>query len=183
MKRVFIVHGWQGTPEEAWFPWLQKELTQRGFATFIPEMPNTNHPQMMAWVTHVTRVAGTPDANCYFVGHSLGCITILRYLEMLKENQQVGGAMFVAGFTDDLGIQELTNFFIKPIDWKMIKEHCKNFVAIRSDNDPYVPFEYGEIFKKNLGAKVITMRNMKHFGNDDGITELPIVLEELLKMI
>jgi hypothetical protein len=25
-KRVFIIHGWEGYPEEGWFPWLKKEL-------------------------------------------------------------------------------------------------------------------------------------------------------------
>lgn len=24
-KRVFITHGWDGYPEEGWFPWLKKE--------------------------------------------------------------------------------------------------------------------------------------------------------------
>ena len=26
MKRVFIIHGWDGYPEEGWFPWLKEEL-------------------------------------------------------------------------------------------------------------------------------------------------------------
>ena len=30
-KRVFIVHGWDGYPEEVWFPWLKKELEAKGF--------------------------------------------------------------------------------------------------------------------------------------------------------
>jgi predicted alpha/beta hydrolase family esterase len=25
-ERVFIIHGWEGYPEEGWFPWLKKEL-------------------------------------------------------------------------------------------------------------------------------------------------------------
>ena len=30
MKKVFIIHGWEGYPEEGWFPWLKKELESRG---------------------------------------------------------------------------------------------------------------------------------------------------------
>ena len=30
-KRVFIAHGWDGYPEEGWFPWLKKELETKGF--------------------------------------------------------------------------------------------------------------------------------------------------------
>lgn len=30
MKRVIIVHGWDGYPEEGWFPWFKKELEEKG---------------------------------------------------------------------------------------------------------------------------------------------------------
>jgi len=30
-KRVFLIHGWEGSPEEGWRPWLKKELEKRGF--------------------------------------------------------------------------------------------------------------------------------------------------------
>jgi len=28
-KRVFIIHGWDGYPEEGWFPWLKKKLKEK----------------------------------------------------------------------------------------------------------------------------------------------------------
>jgi esterase/lipase len=36
MKKVFIIHGWDGYPEEGWFPWLKKELEKKGFSVFVP---------------------------------------------------------------------------------------------------------------------------------------------------
>lgn len=36
MKRIFIAHGWDGCPEEGWFPWLKKELEIREFEVFVP---------------------------------------------------------------------------------------------------------------------------------------------------
>lgn len=24
MKRAFVIHGWEGTPEGSWWPWLKK---------------------------------------------------------------------------------------------------------------------------------------------------------------
>ncbi|MBI2580107.1 MAG: alpha/beta hydrolase, partial [Candidatus Aenigmarchaeota archaeon] len=77
MKRAFLVHGWQGSPESGWKPWLRKELKKNGFSVSVPEMPDTAHPRMNAWVPHLAKTVGTPDKNCYFVGHSLGCIAIL----------------------------------------------------------------------------------------------------------
>lgn len=94
-KRVFIVHCWDGKPNTRWYPWLKKELEKKGFEAYVPAMPNTQHPRMNAWVNHLKKVVGTPDKNCYFVGHSVGCIAILRYLE--TTNTKVGGVVMVAG--------------------------------------------------------------------------------------
>jgi uncharacterized protein len=179
-KRVYIIHGWEGYPEEGWRPWLKNELEKKGFEVFVPAMPDTKHPKADAWLSHLKKLVGKPDEDCYFIGHSLGCITILRYLESIKEN--IGGAIFVAGFTSNLGYEDIGTFFTKPIEWKKIESHCKKFVAIHSDNDPYVSLHYGDLFKKNLGANVIVEHNMKHFSGDDGIIKLPVVLDQLLKI-
>lgn len=183
-KRVFLIHGWGGYPNDGWRPWLKEQLELKGFEVHTPPLPNTNYPNQDAWVDYVKQIVGNPDEQCYFVGHSLGAITILRFLETLEPQQKIGGAIFVAGFTDDLSITELrdSHFFIKPINWEKIKKHCKKFIAIHSTNDPYVNIQYGDIFKEKLGAEVVLIDNMKHFSGDDGITELPIVFESLLSL-
>lgn len=182
VKRAFIIHGWEGYPNEGWKPWLKSKLEKNWFEVFVPAMPNTKHPKMSEWVEHLAKLVGMPDKNCYFIGHSLGCITILRYLENLEKRQEVGGSVFVAGFSDNLGIEQIKSFFIEPIDWNKIKPNCKKFVAIHSDNDPYVPLKYGDIFKEKLNAELVIEHNMKHFSGDDGITELPIALEKILEI-
>lgn len=181
-NRVYIIHGWGGYPEEGWRPRLKKELEERDYTVIVPAMPETNNPKMEDWISYLSRIVETPDKNYYFVGHSLGVITILRYLETLKKNQVIGGAVFFAGFTDDLGIKEVSNFFQIPIDWIKIKSHCQKFISVHSDNDPVVSLKYGDIFKEKLRAEEIIMHNMKHFSGDDGIDKLPIALESILKL-
>ena len=185
-KRVFIVHGWEGYPEEGWRPWLRENLEKASFSVFNPAMPNAENPTMKAWVKHLTKTVKTPDKNCYLIGHSLGCITILRYLETLRNNEKIGGVILVAGFAKDLTFPgykgELSSFFKKTIAWEKIKTHCKKFVAIHSDNDPYVSLKNAEIFREELGAKITIEHNMKHFSGDDGITKLPIVLKSILEI-
>ena len=187
-KRVFLIHGWEGYPEEGWRPWLKQELEQRGFEVFAPAMPDTATPTMEKWVSFLSEIVGNPDEQTYFVGHSLGCITILRYLETLKDkdNEQIGGAILVAGFGSDLEYEgykgELSSFFRTPVDWKKVKKHCQQFVAIHSTDDPWVPIKHNKLFQDNLGAKSIIQENMKHFSGDDGTMELPVVLDELLRI-
>ncbi len=176
-KRVFFIHGWEGAPEEGWRPWLREQLETKGFTVINLSMPNTNFPQMGEWVATLSDAVGEPDKDCYFVGHSLGCITILRYLESLHEGKKVGGALLVAAFTQDLGINEIKNFFTKNIYWEKIKKHCDNFTVLLSDNDHYIPVSYGDIFKEKLNAKIIIKHDLGHFNGDDVPAELPAVLE------
>ena len=98
----------------------------------------------------------------------------------------MGGVVLVAGFGHDLAYSgykgELSSFFKTPVDWDKIKKHCKNFVAIHSDDDPWVSLKHNALFRDKLGAKAIVEHNMKHFSGDDGIMELPVALKELLEM-
>ncbi len=181
-KKAFLIHGWEGYPEEGWRPWLKQELEKHDFVVTVPAMPDTAHPQMGAWLDYLGKTVGQPDENCYFTGHSLGCITVLRYLESLAESVRIGGVVLVAGFTSNLGYDELDSFFRTKIDWNKIKSHGAKFTAIFSDNDPYVSLHYSEFFDQFLGAEIIVEHNMKHFSGGDGVAELPVALEAVLKI-
>ncbi|MCX6715781.1 MAG: NYN domain-containing protein, partial [Candidatus Taylorbacteria bacterium] len=93
-KRVVIVHRWSGGPNDDWRPWLKNELEKNGCEVFVPEMPDTEAPIIEKWVNCLSKIVGVPDSNTYFIGHSIGCQAILRYLETV--NTLVGGAIFVA---------------------------------------------------------------------------------------
>lgn len=187
MKRVVIVHCWDGKPDYCWYPYARRELEAKGFEVTVPAFPDTEEPMLEKWLPVLKEVAGTPDEDLYLVGHSVGCITILRYLESLNEGQKIGGAVLVAGFADDLGFDELKNFFTTPLDLDTLKSKANKFVAIHSDNDPYVPLKHGDTFKEKLGAELIVKHAMKHFSgpvdNEDSCTELPDVVESVVKIV
>ena len=187
MKRVFLIHGWEGYPDEGWQPWLKKELQNRKFKVFVPAMPDTVNPALEKWLPHLVKIAGKVSKNDFFVGHSLGCITILRFLETLKNEEKVGGVILIAGFGHDLAYlvykRELSSFFKKPINWSKIKKHCPRFITIHSDNDPYVPLSHGHLFKEKLGAKLICRQNNKQLSGDYEIFQLPSALAALLEII
>ena len=186
MKRVVIVHCWEGYPQYCWYPQTKKELEEKGFQVEVPVMPETNSPMMSLWLPKLVEVVGQPDKGVYLVGHSAGVITILRYLEQLSDDQKVGGVVMVAGFTSDLGYRELKNFFETPINYEKIKTKANNFVAIHSDNDPFVNLKYGDEFKEKLGAKLIVKHDVGHFSGPadetDSVTSLPEVAESILEM-
>ncbi len=186
MKKVFIIHGWGGFPKEAWFPWLKKELEKQGFKVKVPQMPDPETPKIKSWVAHLAKVIGQPDKNTSLVGHSIGCQTIARYLETLPEGGIFNKVVFVSGFVKLKGLEEEEKNIAKPwiktpIKWGEVRRHAKDFVAIHSDNDPYVSLTNADFFKKNLRAKIIIEHKKGHIGGSDGFKKLFSALKALLE--
>ncbi len=183
--RIYIVHRWDGSPTADWYPWLKKELEKKGWAVIVPAMPNPAEPEIDAWVNHLKKVVENPDIQTFFIGHSIGCQTIMRYLATLPSQTQIGGIMFVAGWLTlrRLETQEEKDlaaaWLNTPIDFQKVREKTKRVVAFFSTNDPYVPSkENAELFKKNFGAKIIIEKNKGHYtareGYDQLMKELPL---------
>lgn len=195
-RRVFIIHGWDGYPEEGWFPWLKKELEKKEFEVIVPQMQHAANPRIYNWVSKISSIVKSPDKNTYFVGHSIGCQAIARYLEGLPQGTKIGGAVFVAGFfkrltglEEDPDVQKTDRHWLTtPIDFKKVKSKIKKSIAIFSDNDPWVPLDNQDDFREKLGSKIIIEHNMGHFSASDYFKEeekvkkLPVVLESVLEL-
>lgn len=184
MRRVFIIHGWEGTPESNWFPWLKKELEQRGYKVFVPQLPNPMTPDSNSWLSSLKQLVRNPDEDTIFVGHSLGCIAILRFLENI--DTKVGAVILVAGFGKKLEYEgyrgEVDGFFDKLINWKKIKNSSNKFVTFHSKNDPFVDICNSNLFKEKLNAQSIVHEDMSHYNEGAGITKFPDLLNIILKL-
>jgi predicted alpha/beta hydrolase family esterase len=186
-KRVILVHGWGGTQNGDWFLWLKTELEKEGVKVIAPQMPDTFVPKIDAWITHLSDNIGTPDSDTYLVGHSIGCQAIIRYLEKLKPNEIIGGALLVAAWLDltdetwdDVYRREIAEPWIKaPINWQKVKSHASRFTVLLSDDDPYVPSNTGELFKEKLGAKIVIVHKRGHITAEDGVKGLDDIKTEL----
>lgn len=187
MKRVFLIHGWDGSPEEPMHKWIKKSLESKGFEVFAPEMPNADKPEIKSWIKKIGAIIGQLNKEDIFIGHSVGCQAILRHLEKLNKNEKVRKVILIAPWMhlDKNTIEEEGEEVIEiakpwmetPIDFKKIKTHCNEFIAIFSDNDPYVPLSNTDIFKKKLGAKILILKKRGHFDPSSNIDKLPELLE------
>jgi predicted alpha/beta hydrolase family esterase len=186
MKRLFVVHGWDGSAQEPMIAWLGKAGTEAGFDTTVLEMPNPSVPTIDAWTKHLDENVGYVDQDTYFIGHSIGCQAILRYLE-LNKGSELGGAILIAPFlylNNDSDAQEDKDiarpWLDRPIDFSSIRAMSKNFVVIFSDNDESVPIDSNKpAFEKALNPKVIVEKGKGHFTEEDGVVDLPVVVGEL----
>lgn len=185
MNTVVIVHGWGADSESDWIPWLKVELERRGARVIAPDMPNTNAPTIDSWVQFLGKIVKDAGEDFYFVGYSIGCQAVLRYLQTLPEGERVGGVVLVAGWTLLTGLSDEEEEVARPweetpIEWTNVAAHSKAFVVIYSDNDPHVPERNARDFEEKLNAKLVLDSGRGHFTTDeDDVTQLPTVLDEL----
>lgn len=186
MKRIFIIHGWGFAPHHNFYPWLKSELEKLGYKVFVLDMPNTENPVIEACVSHLRGLVGTPDKNTHFIGHSIGCQTILRYLETIST--PVGKAVFVAGWfylenLEDSEAEKIAEPWLTiPIDLAKVKKVLPSSTLIISDNDPFGAFEENKKKFAELGSKITVLHNAGHIDKESGYTKLPEALEEFKKL-
>ncbi len=187
-KRVFIIHGWGGSPDEPLHKWLKSELEKNGFEVVVPEMPDSEKPVIETWVSRLEEIVEVPDEETILVGHSIGCQTILRYLEKLKPASKVDGVVFIAPW---LTLSNLENeeewrvadsWLNTPIRETDVIKHTPKITAIFSDNDPFVPSENIELFKRKFNAEVVVEHGKGHFTIDDGVEKLESALNAILEI-
>lgn len=185
MKRVIIIHRWDGTPESDWYNSVADSLKEKGFAVEVPQMPNTSEPKIEEWVGKLKEIAPRPGTETCFIGHSIGCQTILRYLEQLEKNVRVGKVVLVAPWFNLQNLERESQNIARPwietpIDLDKVNSHLTSLTTIFSDNDQYVSLSDKEVFKTILGAKTIVEHNKGHFTAEDNVTEFPLVVNEVV---
>ena len=78
--KLYIIPGYRASPTDHWFPWLKQQAEARGSAATVLKMPTPSNPELGEWLKTLQERISDPDKNTFFVAHSLGCITLLRYL-------------------------------------------------------------------------------------------------------
>src|SRR3990172_7377088 len=113
MKRAVIIHGWGGSPQAGWIPWLKKELEAKNIFVEAPQMPHTDTPTIEDWVPQLAKYVDAEDES-YLIGHSMGCQTIMRYLEKLPAGVKIKGVVLVAGFITLRGLNPEEQVIAQP---------------------------------------------------------------------
>ncbi len=193
-KRIFLIHGWEGSPQKDWLAWVENQLEQkatlanssapggsgRGYQVHVPEMPNTDNPEKKAWINKLSQVVGKLEHTDILVGHSLGCQTILRYLE--SQDNKCDKVILVAPWNtlseeimsdaDDSIIAR--SWTEAPINFEKVRGKANSFIALFSKNDPLVPFEENNKWlNENLEVQTVVYLDKGHFN----MSQLPEILK------
>jgi predicted alpha/beta hydrolase family esterase len=160
-KNAIIFHGTGGRPDVAWYPWLDRQLTARGYRVERPAYPDINVTPIAEFLPKV--LAGHEfDAETVLVGHSGGAAMLLALLEHLPT--PVAQSILVAGYatrpndSDEPVLQDA-------YEWDRIRANGGDMYFINSVTDPYgCDAAQGRLMFDHLGGTQL-VRDEGHFGD------------------
>jgi leucyl-tRNA synthetase len=150
-----LLHGWEGSPELNFFPWLAAELKNAGYRVQVPALPNPKNPIVKDQVDHVLRTCVFDEKTILF-GHSLGATVAMKVAEQLKSpiNELILGAGFTENrFKDGSAFDEEAHDW--DYDFDAIKAKARHIVMLRDLSDPVVPDDQAAKLQRHLGGTIM----------------------------
>lgn len=130
-QKVLLIHGFEGSGETNWLPWLKSELERRGFEVFAPTMSTSAHPSVESWIDELLPYVQQLDADDIVVGHSLGAQAAMH---LIKQSNTKIGHLFLVG---EVPLNPT------PAQWRLVEERwddarsdlaaLKEFVEVKVD--------------------------------------------------
>lgn len=174
--RIVLVHGYNSSPEMNYNPWLAKELRDRGFEVIAPKLPMEGELEPIACIEALIKAVGRLDENTIIIGHSLGGVLALRYLEA-AEAASTPRAVILVGAPWQAKSEKIRSMFLTDFDFDVLMWKAKEFVVVHDEQDALVPFDHAVKYQKMLGAEIVKTTGNDHFMN----AEYPVLLETILK--
>lgn len=169
MKNALILHGADNNSQGNWFPWLKAELEKKGYTVWAPDLPNSGTPLLNDWLeTIFSNHDWDWNEETIIIGHSAGATLALRILEKLPLGIKINKTIMVAPYANRGTKPEYFHYkdglLENPFVWGKIKNTCKHFYFIASNNDPYqCGTDQSAIFHKALGGELIIKPGQGHF--------------------
>lgn len=145
-------HGWKTTIEEVLGP---------DFDVLQPRMPNPENAKFDEWKIWFERMFDFLDGEVILIGHSLGGMFLVKYLEQNDFPKKIKQLHLVApphNLTKDIA-----DFFL-PDSLENVSKQAEDITLYFSKDDPTVPFSEMENYKKQLPeASLVVFEDRGHF--------------------
>ncbi len=185
---ALLLHWWWGNSEENWLPWLKKELENKAFEVYVPNLPSTDNPVIEEQLEYISVYSGDFSEGGYIVGHSLGCQLAVKFLEEnnIKNSKIILVAPTYPDLAEELWIEVLwesfniiEEYYNVELDFEKINKLNNKFVVFLSDNDPYINKENAKKYYAKLkNIEFVEFKNKGHFNESAGVLELGEILDE-----
>lgn len=175
MKKVFIIHGFQASPQSHWFPWLKQQLETIRVDCHVLNLTDSTHPDYTKWKQDLSHQLQALDHDTIVIAHSLACITALDYLSSALQQQKIKAFIGVSGFQEKLKSLPELNQFIDQIHLNdsIIRLNIQQRYVIFSNNDVYVPAPLTICLGQRINAQMMEIKGAGHFLEADHYREFP----------
>ncbi len=151
-----ILHGYGASSTDNFYQWVKKELEGKGHKVTVPDMPNSESPNVNEQVKFILKHQKFNE-NSVILGHSLGSVIALKVIEQLKK--PIKKLVLAAGFIEPKFKDKLTAPFEKTFDWKFdfdkIKKNVRQIVILRDAKDHAVQETQADRLKEKLDGDII----------------------------
>lgn len=174
--RVILIHGFNASPEMNFHPWLAATLRERGFEVIAPALPlvSTSEIGLPELIEEMRRTLGRLTSEDIILGHSLGGLLALQYLEAAEMTAPPRAAILVAA-PWNVANPALRRLFIADFDADVLMWKAREFVVVHSKDDKLVPVEHGRKLAATLRARLIETEGDDHYMG----AEYPVLLKTI----
>lgn len=163
---------------EDWRASLSRELEEL-FDVLLPKMPNGTNARYSEWCMWFERCVSFLHQNVILIGHSLGGIFLAKYLSENSFPKSIKATLLVAAPFDDTSTDESLADFSLPASLERFENQGGTIYLIHSKDDPVVPFEQVEKYRRALPkAQNMIFDTRGHF-NQERFPELVALIQSL----
>ena len=152
-QKVLMIHGFEGSAELNFFPYIKNELEARGFEVFAPTMTTSHHPDVEKWMEELMPYMDQLGADDVVLGHSIGSKAALHLVE--RAGKKIKNLFLVASRVAAIGerdwaafkkewggnpdVEALRKFWEVPMNLQRVNELAENVQLVWSDDDEWTP--------------------------------------------
>jgi hypothetical protein len=177
MKAILIPGNGGGSPQDNWFPYLERELPKIGIEVVNRQFPDAVMARSEYWLPFIKELDA--DEQTILIGHSSGAVAAMRYAET---NKIIGSVLIGASHTD-LGLESerVSHYYDRPWEWDAIKRNQKWIIEFASTDDPFIPIDEARYIAEHLGlgTDYHEYADRGHFGHPEPLLAFPELVEAL----
>lgn len=161
MKAILAPGNGGGSPQDNWFPYLERELPKLGIEVINTQFPDAVLARREYWLPFIKELGA--DEDTIIIGHSSGAVAAMRY----AEDNNILGSVLVGTCYTDLGeeTEKESHYYDDPWRWDDIKKHQQWIMQFASVDDPFIPIEEARYVHEKLATEYYEYEDQGHFGH------------------